>query len=313
MRVPLLTRLRERRGEHGIAMERFYAHAGWSRQGYFQALAAQRREEGMMERIKEQVREHRGTKDSRAGSRTLYYNLNVKEVHGIGVNRFERLMSEHGLSLRPLRIRVVTTRSVMQSWNYPDLSKGMVVCRINALVVGDLTYVDYGRDRYYLFCLTDVYSARIVGWELSRRMRAQDALQAFTAWVRLRGVRAVRRCVHHTDGGSQYFSELYLKAVQRHGLKVSVARSCLDNGFAEQRNALLKHHLLPMLGPDLDERGLLREAGRLIHSYNHERRQEKLGWRSPVEFEEHWAGRDDRPVMVVYDRDKGTTTKRYGV
>ena len=312
MLVPLLTNLRGSQAGHGIAMERFYAYVGMSRQGYFQALARHHREEAMMVRIKEEVLSHRGKKDRRAGSRTLYYNLDIKQAYGLGVNKFERLLSRHGLSLKPLRIRVVTTESSVQSWNYADLSKGLKVTGINQLVVGDLTYVSHGRHRYYLFCLTDVYSARIVGWHLSTRMRAQEALQALTMWKRLRGRGKIAGCIHHTDGGSQYFSELYLGAMASCRLQVSVARSCLDNGFAEQRNGLLKHHLMPLLSPDLQEEALYKAVGRLIHGYNHERKQQNLGWRSPVAYENHWALRDDRPVMQVYDRDKGDKTDRNG-
>ncbi|MBK8748648.1 MAG: hypothetical protein IPM04_12515 [Saprospiraceae bacterium] len=39
-------------------------------------------------------------KDANAGSRTLYYNLNIKEQYNIGVNKFEKLMSDYGLILR---------------------------------------------------------------------------------------------------------------------------------------------------------------------------------------------------------------------
>ncbi|MEZ5030232.1 MAG: hypothetical protein R2787_02425 [Saprospiraceae bacterium] len=146
-----------------IPMERFYRYVGLSRQGYFQALARHQQEEQMMVCIKNQVSAYRGSKDSRAGSRDLFYNLGIKEEYHLGINKFERLMSAYGLSLKPMRTRVITTRSTKQSWNYENLSKGMIVSGINVVVVGDLTYVDYGSERYYL-CLTDVYSARIVGW-----------------------------------------------------------------------------------------------------------------------------------------------------
>lgn len=312
MIAPLLTRLRDNQSEHRVPMERFYRHVGLSRQGYFQGLARHQHQEQMMDGIKKQVKEYRGAKDSRAGSRALFFNLGIKQDYKLGVNKFERLMSAYGQSLKPLRTQVVTTRSSTQSWNYLNLCNGLIVSGISEVVVGDLTYVNYGAERYYLFCLTDVYSARIVGWEWSRRMRAENAHRALMMWKQLRGSRALHGCIHHTDGGSQYFSDLYLGSMGDLELQVSVARNCLDNGFAEQRNGLLKHHLLPLLRPDLVGPGLIEELNKIIHSYNHERKQEKLGWKSPVEYENYWVGRPDRPKMKLYDREQNERTHRFG-
>ena len=312
MVVPLLTRLRSRQPNIGISMERFYAFVGMSRQGYYQALLRQKHQEELMDQIRKRVKEYRASKDSRAGSRTLYYNLGIKEEYGLGVNKFESMLSAHGLCLKPLRIRVVTTQSTKQSWNYPDLLKGLVISRINELVVGDLTFIIYGKDRYYLFLLTDVYSARIVGWSLSTRMRAQEALEALMKWKLLRGTEALTGCVHHTDGGSQYFSKLYMGAMEKLQLNISVARSCLDNGFAEQRNGLFKNHLLPLLDSNMYIQRLKQEVKRLIHIYNQERKQKKLGWKSPVEYETYWEGREDSPLMRMYDRDQNMRTIRFG-
>lgn len=122
MITPLLTRLRDNQKEHTIPMERFYRYVGLSRQGYFQALARHQHEEQMMVCIKNQVSAYRGSKDSRAGSRDLFYNLGIKEEYHLGINKFERLMSAYGLSLKPMRTRVITTRSTKQSWNYGNLS-----------------------------------------------------------------------------------------------------------------------------------------------------------------------------------------------
>lgn len=282
-------------------MEALYRHCGLTRQGFHQAVARGREETSMMARIGVQVSDYRLRKDRRAGSRSLYHNLGVGPAYGIGVTKFERLMSAHGLSLRPLRIRVSTTRSCQQSWNYPDLSKGLVVKDINQLVVGDLTYLSVGSSRYYLFLLTDVYSGRIVGHHLSKRMRAVEAAAALEMWVALRGKAALKGCIHHADGGSQYFSYLYLGRLKAVHARVSVARNCLDNGYAEQRNGLVKNHLLPTLPPGDPCVGI----ARAIRFHNQERRQEALGWRFPAAFEAFVAGLAEKPPMRLYGQPDG--------
>lgn len=292
-------------------MERFYELEGVSRQGYFQGLARQERASAMMAEIEVLSKGYRKGKDRRAGSRSLYYNLGIKERYGLGVNKFERLMSEHGLALAPYRARLITTQSCARSRQYKNLCKGLLIDRVNQLVVGDLTYIMFAGFVCYLFLLTDVYSARIVGWELAERMRAVEAHKALLRWSQLRGRASLKGCVHHTDGGGQYFSNLYLGAAMDWGLEISVADNCLDNGFAEQRNGLIKHHFVPTVR-DLSPERLRRQMKGILYFYNHDRKQEALNWLSPVDFEQKWAGHSSPPSMRLYDREAKRRTVRKG-
>lgn len=290
-------------------MERFYELEGLSRQGYYQGLARQERIRKLMEQVESLVREYRKNKDRHAGSRSLYYNLGIKDLFDIGVTKFERLMSEHGLTLAPYKSRLITTQSCARSRAYGDLSKGLIINGINQLVVGDLTYLIFANWVYYLFLLTDVYSARIVGWKLGQRMRAVEAHEALFQWAELRGAVNIKGSVHHTDGGSQYFSNLYLGSMNKFGLRISVANDCVDNGFAEQRNGLIKHHFVPTVR-DLRPESLNKEMEGIMYFYNHERKQEALGWLSPVEFEHKWVGQPTPMQMTIYDRDAKKPTVR---
>lgn len=298
----MVIRLRAKRQQIGLVMEALYDHLGISRQGFYQDLRARQAEERLMKIVEGQVNHYRANQDRRAGSRSLFYNLKIKEQFGIGVNKFERLMSRYDLTLAPLRIRVVTTKSVLQSWNYSNLLNGLTINGINQVVVGDLTYVSVGRMRYYLFCLTDIYSARVVGFWVSDRMRAIDAKQALDGWIELRGKDQIKGCIHHTDGGGQYFSDLYLNCLKAHLIPISVAGNCLQNGFAEQRNGLFKHHLIPTVWAQ-NLQAFQAELKNIVYFYNYQRKQLGLGWRTPVEYEHYLEGLDtaDRPLKKLYD------------
>lgn len=298
----MVRRLSAKREFLGLVMEDVYRYLGITRQGQAQGLIREQWEAALMRSVESQVLRYRQDKDRRAGSRSLYYNLDIKSQFGLGVTKFEQLMSQYGLTLAPLRVRVVTTKSVLQSWNYGNLLNGLTINGINQVVVGDLTYVCIGPFRFYLFCLTDVYSARLVGIWASDRMRAEDAKQAFDAWVRLRGKEQLVDCIHHTDGGSQYFSELYLAQLNGHAIRISVAQDCLQNGFAEQRNGLIKHHLIPtrqMQGLE----SFQAQLPEIDYFYNHQRKQQGLGWRTPVEFEAYIQGLQPgkQPVKTLHD------------
>ncbi len=298
--------------DHGISMERFYKFLGITRQGFAKKLQVYRFKQAQLELLKAEINNYRLQIDRRAGSRTLYYNLEIKRKYGIGVTKFERLVSEAGLSLAPLRVRVVTTQSCYQSWNYENLINGMTIGAINQVIVGDITYLHIFRSRYYLFILTDIFSNRIVGYCLSRRMRTLEALQALGKFKNLRKGKNIKNCIHHTDGGKQYFSKKYLSYTSLLEMHVSVAGNCLENGYAEQRNGFFKHHLLPTM--DLSrESKLQKELSSVIYKYNHNRKQKSLGWLSPVNFEMKLTKEKEyNPILKLHDYAKNKESKRIG-
>lgn len=296
---------------HGIAMERFYNYFEISRQGFSKKLLRFRVNEVLIEKLQEEIGNYRKHVDRRAGSRSLYHNLNIKTRYEIGVTKFEQFVSEAGLSLVPLRLKVVTTQSCYQSWNYKNLINGLVVNGLNQVIVGDITYLYIFKSRYYLFCLTDIFSNRIVGYCLAKRMRTTEALKALEHFVKLRKGKDLRNCIHHTDGGKQYFSKIYLKLTFDLEIKNSVAQNCLENGYAEQRNGFFKYHLLPTM--DLSrESKIQKELSSAINKYNNERKQKSLGWKSPVNFEKRLENGKYNPILKLHDHIKNEKSERIG-
>jgi len=296
-----------KRKELGLVMEQLYMHLGITRQSLHKRIKRQALEDYMMEQIQSEVKVHRQSKERRAGSRNLFFNLAIKEKYTIGITKFERLLSSHGLTLKPLKVRIITTQSSCQSWNYSNLINGLEINGINQAVVGDITYITLGSVPYYLFGLTDLYSARSVGISVSDRMRTEDASVALEGWITLRHPVNLQQCIHHTDGGGQYFSKTYLSTLSTHQIQVSVAENCLQNGYAEQRNGFIKNHLLPTRQTrNLNELKIALQE--IIYFYNYERKQEGLGWLSPVEFESYVSSlqSQERPKMRLYDFENMT-------
>jgi len=292
-------------------MTLFYSFYKISRQGYHQAVSRHKAERLMIESIITEVQTYRLKKDRRAGSRSLFYNLDIKKHYKIGVNKLERLLSESGLSLMPQRLKVVTTNSVSQSWNYDNLTNGLILRGIYELVVGDITYLTIGKYRYYLFCLTDVFSMKIVGYCISNRMRKQEAMIALQMFIDQRGEGKLKRCVHHTDGGGQYFAAVYL-AMYPNWLETSVAKSCIENGLAEQKNGYIKNHLVPII-KFKELKYVKQEMKRLIAIYNTERKQEILGWRTPLEVEQQTSDENySNRYFRLHDHVNNVPSNRFG-
>ncbi len=74
------------------------------------------------------------------------------------------------------------------------------------LWVADITYIRTFSGWVYAAFVTDVFSRRIVGWQLSKNMRTDLVLDALEMgiWTRQREGRDLSQLVHHSDRGVQY-------------------------------------------------------------------------------------------------------------
>ena len=270
-----------------------------TRQGYHQSLLRSKNTSNKFEQIRPLIMDYRATKNAYSGSETLFYNLDVKDKINVGVNKFAKMMVAADLVLKVVRTKIVTTRTSSRSSMYTNKLNGLKINGINQVVVGDLTYVYIDNRLYYLFTLFDLYSGNMVGAHGGSRMRGLEAVKALDQLIALRGKKVLTDCIHHTDGGSQYFSNIYLNTNKM--MTKSVAKTCLENGYAEQRNGLIKAHFMPLIN-GRNEANFQKGIAHIKDLYN-STRQKHLGWLSPLEFEEKWAkvSADHRPQMELYD------------
>jgi putative transposase len=147
---------------------------------------------------------------------------------------------EHDLQPKRRRRYVITTDSDHAGPIFPDLAKGVVAERPNQIWVADLTYVAIPGGFVYLAAILDAWSRKVVGYAISRSMDARIAVAALKAAVRNRG--PAKGCIHHSDRGSQYASEVYRELLTAHGLVGSMSRrgNPYDNAKAESFMKTLK-------------------------------------------------------------------------
>lgn len=173
------------------------------------------------------------------------------------------------------------------------------------MIVGDLFYC-IGERKRYVFVLTDAYSGTIVGLSGGTRMTAEVALRALDQYFELRGEGEYPQMIHHTDGGGQYFSDIYLERLNRAKIRISVAGSCQENGYAEQKNNTVKNKYLRHMDTS-SENAFQKSLGAIRHRVNQKRPMESNGWKTPADFETmvNSLPIEDRPQKQMYDfRDK---------
>jgi putative transposase len=133
----------------------------------------------------------------------------------------------------------------------------------------------------------DVFSRKIVGWQLASHMRTDLVLDALRMALGTRQLGADFALVGHTDHGSQYLSHDYTQVLDDHKVLASVGSvgDAFDNALAESFVDTFKTELI--------KDRVWRTRGQLelaileyVHWFNHDRLHEALGDIPPVEFEQ---------------------------
>ena len=159
--------------------------------------------------------------------------------------------------------------------------------RLDAVWVGDITYIRTWTGWLYLATVIDAHSRKVIGWALAEHLRATLVLDALTMAVVQRG-HPVRGVVFHADRGVQYTSTALRHLAVEHGVLLSVGRTgvCWDNALAESFFATLKNELIYRHPWPSQARARAAVITWIEGRYNRRRRHSALGMISPVQFEQ---------------------------
>jgi len=215
-----------------------------------------------------------------------------REGFRVNHKRVYRLMQAAGWLHIRKRGRVRTTDSEHGFPVYPNL---LAACGWRGLTApnqawgADLTYVRLRDGFCYLAVLLDLFSRKVVGWDLSESLEAQSALAALE--MALANRQPAAGWIHHSDRGVQYACREYVGRLKAAGARISMAAvgAPKENAPTERWVRTAKEEEV-----DLEEYRDYWDAkqgiGRFIEEvYNQKRLYSALGYRPPSEFEEIFA------------------------
>jgi len=200
----------------------------------------------------------------------------------VGKNRIWRLMKQHGLRVKTTKRFKVTTNSDHKRPVAPNLvQRNFSAEAPDRLWTGDITYIWTTEGWLYLAVILDVFSRRIVGWRMDKRMTDTLVITAFkNAVVRRRPAPGL---IFHSDRGSQYCSKRFQALIKGAGgiQSMSGTGCCYDNAITESFFGTLKRELVH----HCSFKTRVEAQGRLFRYiegfYNRRRRHSALGYQAP--------------------------------
>jgi len=157
----------------------------------------------------------------------------------------------------------------------------------NALWVADLTYVKTHSGWVYVAFIIDVFSRYVVGWQTSRSLHTDLAIDALDMAYWRRGGPHLAGLIHHSDRGVQYVSIRYTERLSEAGVVASVGSKgdSYDNALAESFNGLYKTELIRHRGPWSGLDDVEYATLEYVDWFNRRRLHGGLGMIPPAEFE----------------------------
>lgn len=203
-------------------------------------------------------------------------------------NTVAKAMRELGLKSR-VRKKFTPTTTVNDPTKKPApnvLGQHFQATRPNQKWVADITYLPTAAGWVYLAVVLDLYSRKIVGWEISESLATPLVSNALRQAIESRRP-DTGSLLHHSDRGCQYTSDSFQQTLRVLGIECSMSRTgcCYDNAVAERFFWSLKHEWTKFENYQNLLEARLSVFKYIQAFYNSVRIHQTLNYKSPNEFE----------------------------
>jgi transposase InsO family protein len=253
-----------------------------SRQAYYKSVKKDLKTQLEKEKVLMLVRECR-KQLVREGGRKLYKRLR-KDFMAMGLkigrDKLFDILREAGMLVEPRKKYVCTTQSYHRFYIHPNRIINFKPSSVNKLWVCDITYIRTREGFMFLALITDAYSRKIVGYDISDSLELEGCLRALKMALLI--LPKDHKLIHHSDRGVQYCSYEYTDLLKENGIDISMASkgNCYENAMAERVNGILKQEFY------LDEtfgskQEAIKACAEAIRLYNQVRFHECIDYMTP--------------------------------
>lgn len=219
----------------------------------------------------------------RIGTRKLIKTIKTPlEDRGVKLGRdaLFNLIRDQSMLIRRKKPNHKTTDSFHRFYKYNNLIKDLEIVRPNQVWVSDITYIRTVKGFCYLALITDLYSRKIIGYDISDSLELKGCLRALQKALRQSRIKV--ETIHHSDRGIQYCSNQYVNELKKNNMLISLTEEnhCYENAVAERVNGILKSEFyLDECFTNLEH--AKRAVKNAIKIYNHKRMHLSLNFNTP--------------------------------
>ncbi len=176
--------------------------------------------------------------------------------------------------------------------------KGKEINAPNEIWQSDITYIEVGKRFYYVVFIIDVYTKKIVGYNVSDSLRAEANVKALKMALKMNNAPRI----HHSDRGSQYIYKPYIELLKSNNSLISMGLIAQDNAYAERINRTIKEEYIEYWKPK-DYQQLKRYISKAVNNYNSKRGHQNINNMAPIEFENYWnnLSENHKPKITIFD------------
>ncbi|MDA9339617.1 IS3 family transposase [Polaribacter sp.] len=179
----------------------------------------------------------------REGVRKLIRSLEKEFINAdikVGRDTLFKVLRKHNMLTLRKKSGARTTNSYHRFYKYNNIIKDLKVTRSNQVWASDITYIRTVKGFCYLALITDMYSRKIVGYDLSDSLELKGCVRALNKAVYQ--AKNIKGLIHHSDRGIQYCSNVYTQILKRKRIDISMTEEnhCYENAMAERVNGILK-------------------------------------------------------------------------
>ena len=209
--------------------------------------------------------------------------------HGVevGVCRIKRMRKKLGIRCKQTK-KFKTTTDSKHTLPVAEnlLDQQFEVSRPNTAWLSDITYVWTEEGWLYLAAHKDLFHGEIVGYAMGERITKNLVSQSLFRAIAAK--RPGKGLIHHSDRGSQYCAEDYRRLLGQFGMTASMSRkgNCYDNAPMESFWGTLKQELVHHRRYRTRQEAIQEITEYIEIFYNRQRRQARLGYLSPVAYEQ---------------------------
>jgi len=176
------------------------------------------------------------------GTRKLYFLLQEDlQLLNIGRDKLFKILKANHMLIKPKRRYHITTDSHHRFRKHKNQIKRLDILRPEQVWVSDITYLGNRTNPSYLALITDAYSKKIVGFNVSDSLSVSGSIAALDMALKNRKYKQ-KPLIHHSDRGLQYCSNEYQKLLKKNHIKPSMTEQYdpYENAIAERVNGILK-------------------------------------------------------------------------